>query len=268
MTLSAALALAGFLLAAPSARADDLSPNVMDENTALTVGAQRVKVGVLSLDYGVTERLAVGTDPPAWALRSVSQVFVPNLHFKGVIVEAPQALLTARIAGYYADISTDTASGHLLTIPLSLFASAGLGKRTWIHIEGNYNWVRGFGAGDLNRADLQGALVARTAQLGAMLEVRLTRVLALLARARYQVYSSPLVLQGTGTIDPYTTVEVAASLQPAHPHPAMAVAAAAFTWRHVGLVAGAGYGHYFVPGANLALSYRGLIPEGSLWVVF
>jgi len=46
------------------------------------------------------------------------------------------------------------------------------------------------------------------------------------------------------------------------------VAGAAFTWTHVGLVAGAGYGHYFIPGINLALAQTSITPEGSLWVYF
>ena len=44
--------------------------------------------------------------------------------------------------------------------------------------------------------------------------------------------------------------------------------AIACTWSHVGFIAGGGYGHYFVPGANIALAYKGFVPEASLWAVF
>jgi hypothetical protein len=51
-------------------------------------------------------------------------------------------------------------------------------------------------------------------------------------------------------------------------HPAMGIAGVALTWKYVGLTAGAGYGHYFVPSTNIALPYTNVVPEGSVWVLF
>ena len=101
-----------------------------------------------------------------------------------------------------------------------------------------------------------------------MVELRLTRVIALTARGRFQPYSTPIIAQGSSMPDAFTTATASLEAQPAHPHPAMGVGAVALTWKHVGVIAGGGYGHYFLPGANLALSYKGIIPEASLWAVF
>jgi hypothetical protein len=53
-----------------------------DEGTALTLGGQTLKVGILAFDYGITDRINVGTDPPMYLLRTAEPVLIPNLHVK------------------------------------------------------------------------------------------------------------------------------------------------------------------------------------------
>jgi hypothetical protein len=48
----------------------------------------------------------------------------------------------------------------------------------------------------------------------------------------------------------------------------VATGGVAFTWKHVGAIAGVGYGQYFIPGGNLPIPYQGITPEASLWAVF
>jgi hypothetical protein len=242
--------------------------NPLTDYTARTIRARKIKVGILAIDYGITDWLTVGTDPPAWALRSVGSVLVPNLHFKGAFVRTPYVELTGQIAGYYANISTSTASGHLFTLPLTLFASVPVGSRVSLHFEGAYNWVRGFGNGDETRAEIRGSIAARTVQVGAQVEVRLSRVVALMARGRYQPYMSELVLSGSGMPDAFTTVQVEATGRPVVDHPWMGLGGVACTWRHVGFIAGAGYGNYFFPGLNIAIPSQGVVPEASVWGIF
>src|SRR6185295_4008968 len=62
---------------------DSVWPRI-DERTALTLGAHKLELGILSFRYGITDWLVVGTDPPAWAIRGVAPVLVPNLHVKVV----------------------------------------------------------------------------------------------------------------------------------------------------------------------------------------
>jgi hypothetical protein len=285
---AAALALAASLAAAGPARAQGDQPGAVvvapaevppapspkpsavpiDQNTARMIGARRLKIGVFAFDYGVTERFSFGTDPPEWVLKSVKSVLVPNLHFKGQLVHTAVVDVSAQLAGYYSNISTDTASGHVFVLPATLLVSTGLATPLWLHLEGAYNWARGFGSGDVARTNIDGTAVIRSAQVGAMLEYRLSRVVALLARGRYQFYASPITVEGNGTVDVYTTGRASLEVQPLIQHPAMGVAAVALTWKHVGVVAGAGYGHYFVPGINIPLPQTTVAPEFQLWALF
>jgi hypothetical protein len=265
--LTALSALAATLLAEGAARAmegDDLPR--LDERTAMTVGAGTLKLGILAFEYGIVERLSVGTDPPAWLARAFGPVFIPNLHFKGVVFERAPIQIAAQVAGYYARLQDNSASGHLVAIPLSLFASWRLQERWWLHGEATYNLVRALGAGDFRDADLNGNVATRTGQLGAMLEFRLKPWMALTATGRYQVYSGPLAFGGESVVNPYTTVSIEGQVTPRARHPWQGIAGVAFLWTRVHLSAGVGYGYYFVPGMAIAYPKQTIIPDLSLSV--
>src|SRR5262245_59027925 len=105
-------ALAAAFTAAAPARAAETRQNPLVEHTAMTVGAGRLKLGVLAFDFGMTDWLSVGTDPPAWAVRSVAPVIIPNLHLKGSLLRLPTAVVSVQLSGYYADVSNESASGQ------------------------------------------------------------------------------------------------------------------------------------------------------------
>jgi hypothetical protein len=255
-------------LIVPPARAPRPDAVPLDEHTARLIGGNRFKVGILALEYGITDYLSVGTDPPAWAIRSFAHVLVPNLHVKGMLLRSSHVEVSARAAGYVMMLNHNGVSGNAYIVPLTLYAWVMLAKPLWLHLEGSYNWAKASGTGDVSNTDVFGTVVQKTAQVGAMLELRLSRVVALLARGYWQPWQTPIVFQGNGMIDPYTSVNVAIEAKPLSDHPIEGLAGVALTWKYVGVVAGAGYGHYFVPGMNLALPYNGFVPEGSLWAVF
>jgi hypothetical protein len=266
-----ALAQEGVLIApvvvpAPRAPRPDAVP--IDEHTARLVGANRFKLGVFALDYGITDYLSVGTDPPEYLVRTVKTVLVPNLHVKGMLLRSSHVEVSGQAAAYWANISHNGVSGNLYIVPLTLFVSVKLAPPLWLHLEGAYNWSTGSGTGDVARTDVFGTVVMRTAQVGAMVQLKVSRVVGLLARARYQFWETPIILQGNGMPDPYTTATAQIEAQPLRQHPIMAVAAVALTWKYVGVIAGGGWGHYTVPGANLAIPFDGFVPEGNLWVLF
>jgi hypothetical protein len=258
-----ALALVSPLVAA-GAQGEEEPGNPLDEHTALMAGGNRWKLGVFEVGYGITDALSVGIDPPAWALWAIKPAFVPNLHLKKRFWRNPE--VSAQIGAYYARVSRDGIDGHLLLVPVSVFVSREMRPGWWAHLEANYNWIRGFGSGDPSRVEIRGGLATRSGQLGAMVEHRLSRVVALLVRGRYQLLTTPLVLEGSGLLDPYTRADFGLEAHPRYEHPWMAVGGVALTWRYVGLVLGAGYGHYFAPGANVAFGARGFVPDASLWV--
>jgi hypothetical protein len=248
-----------------TARAEEVVP--LDENTALMVGRHQLKLGVLAFEYGITQRVSVGMAAPAWLAGAFSPLFAPNLHLEvGLLDRAPVAV-SALLGGYYVRLKDNGETGQLLSIPASLYGSVNVAPRLWLHGELNYNWVRAIGDVAVNTSQVEGATATRNGQVGLAADYHLTRVVALTARGRYQLWSSPLVLTGTSTIDAFTDAELGAELRPDR-HPWMAVAGVAFTWKHVGLMVGGGYGHFFVPGANVATRSAGFVPDGSFWVTF
>jgi hypothetical protein len=240
----------------------------IDEYTALTVGERRLKVGVLFFDYGITEHLSVGSTPPAWALRAFTSILVPNLNVKYQFFAREPVWLAAQVAAYYANITKDEASGQVLDVPLSLFATVRATRHLFLHGEGAYLFVRGFGNGDLNRADIGGTMAARAVQGQLLAEVRVLRWLSLTGLGRYQFYTSSLVLSGSGNVDSFTTASVDAELTPRVRHPWELVGGVALLFKHVHASVGGGYGYYFVPGMELPLQKRTFIPQASLSFLF
>jgi hypothetical protein len=250
----------------PPAPRPDAVP--IDENTARLIGQRRLKLGILAFEYGLTDWLSFGTDPPEWAVRAFTSILVPNLHVKGQFFHSSAVLVSGQVGVYAADINHGTASGWLITVPLTLYASGRILPWFWLHLEGAYNFARAWGSGDVEKTDVLGTGVARTIQVGAMAELRVNRVVAFLVRGRYQPYESNIVFEGSGMVDAYTTANASLELNPLVRHPAMVTGSIALTWKYVGVILGAGYGHYFLPGANVALQYNGVVPEGALWAVF
>jgi len=260
-----AVALVG-VTGARAATPDDLPR--LDERTALMIGAKRLKVGVLSFDYGLVERVSIGTDPPPWAARAFLPVMVPNLHVKVSVFERGPVAVTLQGAGYYMVMKENgTAVGSALAVPLSLFASFRFQPRAWLHGEATYIYAHGFGTGDLNAAGISGQIAAQAAQGAAMLEVRLTRIFSVTALGRYQPWTGRLAFEGNGNVDRFTTVDINGTAKPRVEHPWMAIGGVAFLWRHVHLILGVGYGYYFVPGIDLPYPNKGFVPDGSLSVI-
>jgi len=238
------------------------------ERTALMVGKDRLKIGILSFDYGIIERLSIGTDPPAWAARAVISVLIPNLHLKYSIYQRGPIAVAVQAAGYLAALKDQgSASGTLVSFPLSLFGSFRVHQHLWLHGEETFNWVRGFGAGDLNDAGVDGQVASQAGQLGLVAQIPLTRVVSLIAVGRYQVYTGKLAFQGSGMPDPYTTVNVDGTAEPRVSHPWQAVGGVALLWRHVHVSAGIGYGYYFIPGMDIAYPKQTFVPDLSAAVL-
>src|SRR4051812_22717340 len=141
----------------------------LDERTAFMVGKHRLKLGILAFEYGILRQLSIGSDPPAWALRSVAKVWVPNVHLKVQIVDREPVWLALLGAVYYARVdSSGGVDGHLIDVPLSLFATVKVHPRIHLHGEAAYIFARVAGTGDLTKAQFNGAGPVRAGQLGLM----------------------------------------------------------------------------------------------------
>ena len=269
LVLASALMVAAVEARAATPTTEDGLP-LLDERTAYLIGAQQFKIGVLALEYGITKRVSIGSDPPAWAARAFLPILVPNLHLKTQFYDSERLTMMVNVAGYGANLAKDNLPATwLLSFPLSLFASVRVADRFWIHGDGTYIFARATGSGnvDVDRADVAGGAAARAAQLGTIVEWRLTRIFSLTATGRYQVYTGPLTFSASGMTDPYTSVDLAGQLSARVEHPWQALAGVAVLWKHFHLVAGGGYGYYFIPGMNIAVPKKSFIPDLSLAVI-
>lgn len=240
---------------------------LIDERTAYMVGRHTLKLGILAFEYGILQQLSIGTEPPAWALRAFIEILIPNLHLKYQVLDRDPVAVAVQVAGYYGTLDRAGFNGNLFEVPLSAFVSVKVHPRITLHAEGAFIFARVFGTGDVTRASLDGATVARAGQVGLMVQYRLTRIFSLLATGRYQFYVADLPLSGTTTIDPYTTGMLSGQYVPAVQHPWEAIGGFAVLWHYVHLSLGAGYGYYFVPGLDVANPKRTFVPDASIAVV-
>ncbi|HXT94695.1 MAG TPA: hypothetical protein VN853_00240 [Polyangia bacterium] len=262
--------IATLLAAGGAARAAETADGLpkLNYQTAYTVGANTLQLGLLAFNYGLNGHLDIGVDPPYWLARSVIPVLIPNLHVKETVLDQGPVTLSVQVSGYWALLQTTSAdSASLIAAPLALFASFRLLDRLWLHGEGDYVYARAFGSGDFNKLHLGGAVASQTVQVGAKLEWRLARIFSLTATGRYQVYTADLAFQASSNVDPYTTASVDGRAMAMVSHPWEAIGGVAFLWEHVHLILGAGYGYYFVPGVAIAYPKRTFVPDGNLAVV-
>jgi hypothetical protein len=239
----------------------------LNERTAYMVGKHTLKLGILAFEFGILQQLSIGTEPPAWLLRSVINVLIPNLHLKYQILDRDPVAVAILAAGYYASLSSNNINGNLFAVPLSLYVSVKVHPRITLHAEGTYIYARVTGTGNITQASLDGATAASAGQLGLTVQYRLTRIFSLTATGRYQFWVSDLPLSGTTTIDPYTTGTVNGQFVPGVQHPWEAIGGIAVLWHYVHLIVGAGYGYYFVPGLDIANTKKTFVPDASVAVV-
>lgn len=241
---------------------------LLEERTAYLVGARRLKLGILAFEYGLTDRVSVGTDPPAWAARAFVSVLLPNLHVKAALYHRGPVTLSVKAAAYYGILKDNgSASGSLIEVPLSAFASFRIHPRIWLHEEFAYLFAHAFGTGDLNEAGIKGQVAGQALQTGTMFEWRLTRIFSVTATGRVGLWTGKLAFSGTGMTDPYTSVNVDGTALPRVEHPWNVIGGVAALWRHFHLIAGAGYGYYFLPGMDIPYPHLGFVPDLSLAVL-
>ena len=248
---------AALLAIGDPAHADETADGLpkLTYHTAYTAGRKTLNLGLLALEYGITDRLEIGSDPPSWAARAAIPVLIPNLHLMETIMYERPVALSARVAGYWAELKTDDgSSGSLIAlaaVAVRVFSGAGsdlVARRGHLRLRARLR-VRG----STTELHFGGAIAGITVQVGGMLECRLTRIFSLTATGRYQVYTGDLAFEGSGrssipTRPPRSTDGRWKSCS----HPWQAIGGVAFLWKHIHLVAGAGYGYYFLPGPDIA----------------
>ena len=123
---------------------------------------------------------------------------MPNVHLKYQILDRDPVWLAVLGAVYYARLDGgQDVNGHLIDVPLSLFATVKVHPRIYLHGEGTYIFAR---AGRQRRSH-QGAVQRRRrrcarARPGLMAQFRVSRIVSLTATGRYQFYVADIPFDG------------------------------------------------------------------------
>jgi len=266
VALAAALWLALPQRAAHAMLPEEGDPH-LDEGTALILG-KTLKIGLLSFDYGLTDRVAIGTIPPGYVIKLSEPVVAPNLHLKVIPIHRGPYWLALQLAFFYLSISDNTTAGSAVVLPLSIYNTYHVNDKVWLHGEVTYNSVFAEGAGNISRVTLHGAGTTRSLQVGLLGEYRIRREISLTLTARVQVYTGVLAFEGDTAPDSSTNADVQARITPRVSNPWNIVPGVAFLWQRVRLTLGVGYGNYFLPGIDIPLQGKSVVPEGNLAVLF
>jgi hypothetical protein len=233
--------------------------------TAYTLRRNEFRLGIQELQFGPWAWMTVGTDMLPYVARLYLPTVIPNAHVK-LSYEAPRYAIAARGALYYAIFSEDIGGGQdasAFLAPVSLLGSLVLNDRWSLHGETTYIFVNAASNVNVGSLEMQGTAVTRAVQLGAMVEMRATRWLALTLRGRWQPWVSPVQVNATTRPDSLTTATVQGEVVPTR-DAWMTMFSTEFSWETLNLRLGVGYGFWFVPALDVALAYEGVVADGDL----
>jgi hypothetical protein len=262
VALSAAL---GCLVAPRSAHAYFEGDEHLLDYTAYTLRQNEFRLGLQELEYGPLAWMTVGTDVLPYVARLYLPTIVPNAHVK-VSLETPRFAVALRGSVNYAVFSESIGgqeNASAFIAPLSVLGSLPLSERWSLHGEATYVWVNAASDANMGSLELQGTAVASAVQLGAMVEMRANRWLSLTLRGRWEPWVSPVVVNATSRPDARTLATVQGEVVPTH-EAWMTVLGTEFSWKNLNLRLAAGYGFWFVPSLDVALSYEGVVADADV----
>lgn len=264
---AAAVAFAAVTAAPSAARADHSADERIIDQTAYTLPKGRFQLGVLRQQWGPWDRLTLGTYAIPWAFG------VANLHLKWRFFGSDPVSLAATIGGFRvapAALKKESGNATITVVPFELAASWRIDDEWTLSPSLVYTVVTL--RGHYDPAELQGVAALSNLQLATTLEYRLTRVTAFVLHGRY------LVFQNVGGRvssslhpDKFTTVDVQAVASTDaldFPSAFSVVPSVVFSWKVFNLRLGLGYGNYSIPGINLVLPKKTIIPDLDFYFRF
>lgn len=263
-SFSSVLGLAVILMVG-EARADHDDPAgpQLTDDTAYTVPEGQLKVGLLTLEYGITDSVQVGTLPLldlALFPNALVEWRFANESWGAVSVTAGVAYLHTRLLAAFVD---DLPLADIFVAPIDLVGTFPVHDDWSVSVgsafTGNYL------SGTFDDDDFAGAASVSNLQLHSTIEWRMSSLVAMQLHARY------LVFQSTGAAaeaefmpDDFTTVRAAAVAESDvldFPHAFLVTPRFHFSWRKFNLAAGVGYGNPIIPFVNFVLPDRAVVPE-------
>lgn len=207
--------------------------------------------------------MTIGTDTAPWAASFFLQSVVVNGHVKVRLLHTEPLTISVSAGAYHATVPASgtviAGSGSLLLVPASLYSSSDLTKRVSLHLGVTYAHVGVDGEVELQTgtAPARGALAANAVQLHAMVEWRVSRLVALTLVGHAQPVSSQPAVHLSATTTYGDRFELVGTVAPVDRTALAAIGSVVLSGKHMNFRIGGGYGAVFLPsGAKQVQSRR------------
>lgn len=266
LALVSLVALVALLASRPARAFHDEREHLVDY-TAHTLPAGDVRVGLWDVGWAPWGWLTLDTYTWPWLKKVV------NLSAKLRVWGDADWTLSAKLGYLTLDVhdvvsKADPVRFHV--IPVELAVSRRLGPTWEVSAAGVYTPI--VQKGSYDAGDVEGAAGYTNTQLTLAVSFRLNERWALFVRSRHLV---KLQLSGKVTntvrVDPYTTIETQADAATddlaglGFPQTFQVVPGFAYSREVFNLEVGLGYGHWHIPGANVFLPVRSVVPQIDLY---
>ena len=248
-----------------SAQADHTEESRITDYTAYTREQKHIRVGLFTVEGGILDSLTAGTYWLPWAF------VAPNLHLKWRIIQRDPVAVAVKVGGLTFNTESLSAlddtgvSARLFVGTFEPFVSYRFNDKwtlstsvpfTAVHVDGEVTDDSFQGAGAAAVTNLQFTLTG---------EYRLTSKTAFTLHGRYLIFQrSKAKANVTYQADDYTTIDAHAAATSNilnFPHAFSVVPSVVFSWKHLYIRAGVGYGNWSLPMVNLVLPKKTPVPD-------
>jgi hypothetical protein len=242
------------------------------DETAYTLEGGHVRLGLWKVQVGITDFAMIGTYTLPWA------VLAATVHAKLRLIQKDPFALAVQAGFAYFDskrlrwLDDSVGDAVVTAVPLEAFFSYRAGDGITFSSSAVYTEVGVDGTMRVAAFDGAGRGATDNVQLTATLELRLSRVIALMVYGRWLVVQR-VVSRADATLHPdaFTTVDVHGDLAADDRFQIRdafsIVPALHLSWGSLNMRFGLGYGNFNIPLVNFVLPQRTLIPELDLFFV-
>lgn len=243
--------------------------------TAYTLNPWEASVGPFKAELGLPGGFMLGTYLPPWVIGPAVGAMVPTGFVKvRDPFDGPVAVSLRSGFMYFNGTSlasraaeTEGAKAALWVLPLELAISSRFSELYSQSLL--VTFVHAFADGsETGNTSIHGAAATNNFSVSTLLELRVSRIVALTLLGRLLLHQGTARVSGNYT-EGSTSVDADLGARPrGYPFMACAVPGVAFSWKHINLNAGVGYGTWWLPIVELPLTSAQIVPELSFYIRF
>ena len=243
-------------------------------NTAYTLPAWELSLGLWRAQVGVLDEVLLGTYVPTWFTYPFLQTTVPTGFVK--VRDWFHADVAVSLRAGFVFFSGDTLAQKLLddanvqagmaVFPIGVATSWRANRWFSQSLEASYVFAAAGGESD-GRAKLEGGMATENVTLTSLSEWRVSRVVALTLLGRFLAYRGNARLEGTIEEDG-SEIEVDVGGRFENTVAFSVVPGVSLSFEYVNLELGIGYGNWWLPIVEMPLPGRTLVPEFDIYVRF